>query len=147
MSKATLVAASLSFIAQPLAFADVRFIDEQAVIKAIHAPILKQVKEEDSPGCMTTRYTFGDKVFDMKLEFKCDRINVAWTGSDDPKNKARVINATVLAKKAVSALTDGSGIEVERVLSGGIYKSRTFDNGLVLRSGSCAMNACLLTFN
>jgi len=145
MSKATLVAASLFFIAQPLAFADVRVIDEPAVIKAINSPILKQVQEEDSPGCVTTRYTFGDKVFDMKLEFKCDRINVAWIGSKEEQNQSRSDQAKELAKRAVAVLTQGDGVEVERVLAGESYKGRAYPNSIIV-SGSCVLNSCLLTF-
>lgn len=141
---ATAVTSLLSF-SLPAAFADIREIDEAAIVKAIGAPVLKRVAEEDSPGCNTTRYTFGDKVFDMKLEFKCNRINVAWTSSKEPKNQARSEKALELASRAVQALTQESGVEVAKVSAGQVLKERTYTNGLV-GSGSCAMTSCLLTF-
>lgn len=144
MLKATLAAASL-LTYLPTAFADIHKIDEAAIVKAIDSPVLKKVQEEDSPGCMTTRYTFGEKVFDMKLEFKCDRINVGWTFSKEPNNTARSEHAIKLAQRAVVNLTQGTGVEVEKVLEGSVYKDRTSTNGLVL-SGSCVINSCLLSF-
>jgi hypothetical protein len=145
MLKATLSAAYLLIAHLPIAFADVYQIDEDAIVKAIGSPVLKTVQEEDSPGCMTTRYTFGDKVFDMKLEFKCNRINVAWAVSNESQNAALSKQAAELAQRAVIALTHGNGIEVERVLAGGTYQDRTYTNGLSVR-GSCVMSTCLLTF-
>ncbi len=145
MRKKTIAVASLLTLSLPAAFADIRKIDEVAIVKAIGAPVIKKVVEEDSPGCNTTRYTFGDKVFDMKLEFKCNRINVAWTGSKEIKNKARSEQASDLAKRAVQALSRESGVEVEKVGAGQVLKEIIYTNGLV-GSGSCAMNSCLLTF-
>ncbi|MCO7626398.1 hypothetical protein NJC08_08230 [Pseudomonas fluorescens] len=145
MLKATLAAASLFAFSLPAAFADIRQIDEAAIVKAIDAPVLKKVQEEDSPGCGTTRYTFGTDVFNMKLEFKCNRINVAWNFSQEPHNRPRSEQVIKLARRAVSILTQGNGVEVDRVLAGGKYKNRSFDNGLLV-SGSCVTNQCLLTF-
>lgn len=145
MLKATLAAASLVTFSIPAAFADIRHVDESAIVKAVDKPVIRKSQEEDSPGCGATRYSFGDAVFDMKLEFKCDRINVAWAASREPQNRTRVEESTRLAQRAVVALTQGNGIEVERVLTGERYKNRTFGNGLSV-SGSCAMDSCLLTF-
>lgn len=145
MLKATLTAVSLFSTCLPTAFADIHQVDEAYIVKAVDSPVLKKAQEEDSPGCMTTRYTFGDEIFDMKLEFKCNRINVAWTSATEPQYEARSKQAVMLAQRAVTALTGGNGIEVERVLAGGMYRDRTFTNGLSV-SGSCVMSACLLTF-
>lgn len=128
-----------------IASADIRQIDEGLLVNAVGDPVLKKAHEEDAPGCIATRYTFRDEIFAMKLEFKCDRINVAWNGSREPQNVSRSQYAAQLAQRAVIALTQGSGVEVERVMDGAIYKGRTFSNGLSL-SGGCVMNTCLLTF-
>lgn len=144
MLKASLAAAFLVF-SFSTAFADIQHVDEAAIVKAVGAPVLKKISEEDSPGCMTTRYSFGDKVFAMKLEFKCNRINIAWIGSREPQYEARSKHAEALAKQAVAALTQGDGTEVQQVLDGSSYKGRTYSNGVGV-SGSCAMNSCLLTF-
>lgn len=145
MFKSILAAAVLVPIFGPVAFADIRQIDEATTVTAIGSPVLKKTQDEDSPGCNVTRYTFGDKTFDMKLEFKCNRINVGWIGSTEPQFEARSKKAVELAQRAVSVLSGGDGIEVERVLAGGKYDGRTYSNGLSV-SGSCVMNSCLLTF-
>lgn len=145
MFKSILAAAVLVPLFGAVAFADIRQIDEAATVKAIGSPVLKKTQEEDSPGCNATRYTFGDKVFDMKLEFKCNRINVGWVGSTEPEDEARSKNSVELAQRAVSVLSGGNGIEVEKVLAGESYDGRTYSNGLSV-SGSCVMNSCLLTF-
>ena len=112
MLKATVAAALLFCTSLPTAFADIGKINEVTLIKAIGSPVLKKVQEEDAPGCMTTRYTFGDKIFDMKLELKCDRINVAWTGSDNPQYEARSKQAVQLAQRAVGGLKE----QVQRLM-------------------------------
>lgn len=145
MLKAMLGAACLLFTFISTSSADVSQIEEFAIVKAVDAPVIKKAHEEDSPGCMITRYTFGDEIFSMKLEFKCDRINVAWNISKEPQNSLRSQQASSLAQRAVVALTQGNGIEVERVLDGGRYKGRTFPNNLSL-NGSCGTEICLLTF-
>lgn len=145
MFKSILGVAVFTPLLGAVAFADVRQIDEVATVKAIGSPVLKKTQEEDSPGCNATRYTFGDKVFDMKLEFKCNRINVSWVGSTEPQDEARSKKSLELAQRAVSVLSGGNGIEVEKVLAGESYDGRTYSNGLSV-SGSCVMNSCLLTF-
>lgn len=145
MLNAMLAVTSLFTFTLSTAFADISQIDEAAIVKAVDAPLLKKVLEEDSPGCVTTRYTFGDKVFDMKLEFKCDRINVAWTGSTEPTNQVINEHISDLAIRAVRALTQESGAEVKKVSAGANLKNRTYFNGLVV-NGFCAMSSCLLTF-
>lgn len=129
MLKATLADAFLFFTSVPVAFADISKVNEADLVKAIDSPVLKKAQEEDSPGCMNTRYTFGDKVFDMKLEFKCNQINVAWTGSDDLKYEASKKQVVKLAQRTVVALTNGSGIEVERVLAGVCIRGDHFRMG------------------
>lgn len=145
MLKALLAAACLPFTFISTSSADIGQVEERAIVKAIGAPVIKKAQEEDAPGCMATRYTFGDEIFSMKLEFKCDRINVAWNTSEEPQNSSRSHQASRLAQRAIAALTQGNGIEVERVLAGGRYKGRTFPNTLSL-SGSCITEVCLLTF-
>ncbi|PYB98135.1 hypothetical protein DMX09_25455 [Pseudomonas protegens] len=127
------------------AMADVHQVDEAIIVKAVGSPVLKRSQEVDSSGCKVSGYTFGDKTFSMKLEFKCDRINVGWTTAPEPEYEAKSKQASALAKKAVALLTGENGVEVDRVLVGGAYEGRTFSNGLSV-SGSCVMNSCLLTF-
>lgn len=127
------------------AIADVRKIDEAATVKAIGSPVIKKTQEEDAPGCNASRYKFGDKTFDMQLEFKCNRINVGWTIATEPEYQEKSKQASALAQRAVAVLTGGSGVEVERVVAGAVYDGRTFSNGLSV-NGSCQMNSCLLTF-
>ncbi len=143
--KKTLVACVLFPMGMSAAMADIRQIDEVATVKSIGSPVLKQSNEEDSPGCKVSGYTFGDKTFSMKLEFKCDRINVGWVTATEPEYEARSKQASALAQRAVVLLTGENGIEVERVQAGGKYEGRTFSNGLSV-SGSCVMNFCRLTF-
>lgn len=145
MLKKILAASIFLPLLAEVAVADVRQIDEDATVKAIGSPVLKKTQEEDTPGCNTSRYKFGDKTFDMTLQFKCNRINVGWTVATEPEYEERSKQASALAQRAVAVLTGESGIEVERVLAGGKYDGRTFSNGLSV-SGSCVMNSCLLTF-
>ncbi|MBC2660012.1 hypothetical protein H7A76_31670 [Pseudomonas sp. MSSRFD41] len=145
MLKKTLVACVLLPVGMSAAMADIRKIDEAATVKSIGSPVLKQSQEEDSPGCKASGYTFGDKTFSMKLEFKCDRVNVGWITATEPEYEARSKQASVLAQRAVALLTGENGAEVERVQAGGKYEGRTFSNGLSVK-GSCAMNSCMLTF-
>ncbi|WP_124416736.1 hypothetical protein [Pseudomonas sp. LBUM920] len=146
MLKAMLGTTCLLLTFMSTSSADVSQVRELAIVKAVDAPVFRKAREEDAPGCMTTRYTFGDEIIAMKLEFKCDRINVAWNTSMEPQNSLRSRHASHLAQRAVVALTQGNGIEVERVMDGGKYKGRTYSNNLLL-SGSCFTNMCLLTFN
>ncbi|AZD84744.1 hypothetical protein C4K14_1910 [Pseudomonas chlororaphis subsp. aureofaciens] len=145
MLKKILAASIFLPLLAEVAVADVRQIDEDATVKAIGSPVLKKTQEEDTPGCNTSRYKFGDKTFDMTLQFKCNRINVGWTVATEPEYEERSKQTSALAQRAVAVLTGESGIEVERVLAGGKYDGRTFSNGLSV-SGSCVMNSCLLTF-
>ncbi|MEL7551970.1 hypothetical protein [Pseudomonas protegens] len=145
MLKKTLVTCVLFPMCMSAATADIRQIDEVVTVKSIDSPVLKQSQGEDSPGCKASGYTFGDKTFSMKLEFKCDRINVGWITATDPEYEVRSKQASALAQRAVALLTGENGVEVERVQAGGKYEGRTFSNGLSV-SGSCVMNACTLTF-
>ena len=145
MLKASLVFLCLLITGIANAHADIREIVEGSIVGAIDSPIVNVGLEEDAPGCNTKRYTFGDSIFSMKIEFKCDRINVAWSRSNEPENTLKSQHAAHLAQRAVVALTQADGSEVERVLSGAVYKGRSFPNGLTL-SGTCVMTSCLLTF-
>jgi hypothetical protein len=143
--KKTLAAAVLFPMFTSAAMADVHQVDEATIVKAVGSPVLKRSQEEDSSGCKVSGYTFGDKTFSMKLEFKCDRINVGWTTAPEPEYEAKSKQATALAKQAVASLTGADGVEVERVLAGGRYEGRTFPNGISV-SGLCIVDSCLLTF-
>ncbi|MEY9333150.1 hypothetical protein ABH911_003461 [Pseudomonas protegens] len=140
-----LAATALFQVCVSSALADVGQIDEAATVKAIGSPVLKQSQEEESPGCTASRYTFGDKTFSMKIEFRCTRVNVGWTIATEPEYEEKSKQASALAQRAVAVLTGENGVEVERVQAGGKYDGRTLSNGLSV-SGSCVMNSCLLTF-
>lgn len=129
----------------PNTYADISGVIATDIVNAVGSPVIEKTQEEDSPGCSATRYIFAHPVTSVKLEFKCDRINVSWFQSREPQNLEASRVAAELAQRAVIALSDGNGIEVEKVLAGGKYKSRSYSNGLIL-SGFCVGTQCLLTF-
>lgn len=38
----------------------------------------RKIQNEDLSGCGTAHHMFGLEVFNVEIEFKCDRINEAW---------------------------------------------------------------------
>lgn len=94
---------------------------------------------------MLNRYKFGDETVGMTLEFRCKRVNVAWMHTDEVGYQEQSANAVKMATRVVMAISDGTGVEVEKAMAGEVFRGKSFDNGLTLR-GSCQGGYCLLSF-
>ena len=118
---------------------------EASIVAAVGEPILRQVKEQDSPSCALTRYVFGDEIVGLKLEFRCTRVNVAWMATTEAGYEEKSAKAQAMATRAVVAISGGVGIEVEKAIAGEVFSGKGFDNGMTLK-GSCLSESCLLSF-
>ncbi|MET1080293.1 MAG: hypothetical protein ABWY06_19955 [Pseudomonas sp.] len=138
--------ATLGTVANAESAALPKYLTEEALVASVGLPVSSKVKEEDSPGCMVTRYKFSTDDLGVSLEFKCKHTNVAWIVLGEEEYKDRVKSNVDSASRAVKAITGGSGIEVEQVMNGQIYRGKKFSNGLRV-NGGCGGSLCLLTFS
>lgn len=115
---------------------------EKQLVKSIGERVLKKQTERDG-NCTVTRYFFKQSP-DMVLEFKCDRINVAWDQFNNPPQPAKNAEVAALAKRAAAALVGNNGAEVDRALAGHVFKGEDMGNGLKI-NGSC-QTSCLLSY-
>ncbi|OHX20420.1 hypothetical protein [Chromobacterium sphagni] len=118
--------------------------DEVAIIKAVGVKVMKKKIEQDGT-CKMTSYTF-KSLPDMVLEFRCNRVNVAWDRFPEKGYEKKNQEAAQLAKLAASALSQGSGKEVDDAMSGQVMKERSLLSGLTV-GGSCSSASCLLTYH
>lgn len=143
---------------RPTAFAPVLFLltasasfattpwSESAIVKAVGQKVVaKQTEKDDYPaGCTVTRYFFR-KSPDMALEFRCNRVNVAWEQFRDAGFEQKNKEATQLAQRAAAALSGGVGNEVLQANQGVVFKRHPVPSGLAV-NGSCVLPTCLLTY-
>lgn len=120
--------------------------DEAAIVKAVGQRVISKQKESDDypPGCTVTRYFF-KKSPDAVLEFRCNRVNVAWDQFKEKGFEQKNKEVVALAIKAAAALSQGTGREVGDVAQGNVVKNRSLTSGLTV-GGSCQMSSCLLTY-
>lgn len=132
-----LLAAGAAFAATPW--------NEEAIVKAVGEKVLTKEKDRDSgDGCMVTRYFFR-KSPDMALEFRCNRVNVAWEQFRDAGFEQKNKTAMQLAQRAAAALSGGVGNEVLQANQGVVFKRHPVLSGLAV-NGSCILPSCLLTY-
>jgi len=124
MLKVGAIAPSPLIFCLPVAFADLSNVKQTDIFKAIESPILMQAEVEDLPGWNVPHFTFRDMVFSTKIEFKGERIDLAWTGSKAPEKKEHTEHSNQLGQRAVAALTQSNDIEVRRVIEDAEYKDR-----------------------
>ncbi|MDF5870819.1 hypothetical protein [Pseudomonas aeruginosa] len=126
------------------ATADVSKVNQKDLLQAMDvAPIAKTNEQDD--GCNLTRYKFLDDTVGVTVEFRCNRITVAWINAQDADLADKVKKNRELATKAVAALSGGNGHEVDQAIDGEVFRGKSLLNGLELR-GSCPGDMCLLTF-
>lgn len=125
------------------ASADVSQVNEADLLKTLGKPVEKKVEKDD--GCNLTRYKFLNKVVGVTVEFRCDRLNVAWVNTDAADVAEQVKQNRELATKAVAALSGGDGHEVAQAMGGEVFRGKSLLSSLELR-GSCTGDYCLLTF-
>lgn len=140
----TIFAAALALLAAGTASAATPW-NEAAIVKAVGQRVVAKQKEQDSgDGCMVMRYFFR-KSPDMALEFRCNRVNVAWEQFRDAGFEQKNKEATQLAQRAAAALSGGVGNEVLQANQGVVFKRHPVPSGLAV-NGSCVMPTCLLTY-
>ncbi|SFQ06097.1 hypothetical protein [Pseudomonas sp. NFPP28] len=83
----------------PVAFADLSNVKQTDIFKAIESSLLKQAEVEDLPAWNVPHFTFRDMVFSTKIEFKGERIDLAWTGSKVPEKRSTPSTQINLAKE------------------------------------------------
>lgn len=139
----TLLAISAALFALS-ASADISQVSEKGLIQELGKPLEKKTERDD--GCNLTRYKFLHKLLGVTVEFRCNRINVAWVNAPDADVADQVKKNRELATKAVAALSGGDGHEVEQVLGGEVFRGKSLVSGLELRGSCQAGDMCLLTF-
>lgn len=116
---------------------------ESATVRAVGSKAInKQTEQED--GCRVSRYIFQSEPR-MSMEFRCNRINVAWHQYSDKGFEAKNKTAAALAHKAAVALSSGDGREVTEAMQGSTVRSRPTPSGLTV-TGSCVLPSCMLTY-
>lgn len=142
--KPTVIASAISLFVTGTVFAATPW-NEAAIVKAVGQKAITKQKEQDSgDGCMVTRYFFR-KSPDMALEFRCNRVNVAWEQFRDAGFEQKNKEATQLAQRAAAALSGGVGNEVIQAGQGVVFKRHPVPSGLAV-NGSCVLPTCLLTY-
>jgi len=117
--------------------------DQSATVRAVGAKVItKQTEQED--GCRVSRYIFQSEPR-MSMEFRCNRINVAWHQYSEKGFDAKNKTAVALAQKAAAALSSGDGREVTEAMQGSTVRSRPTPSGLTV-TGSCVLPSCMLTY-
>lgn len=117
--------------------------DEAAIVKAVGVKPLSKKTEADD-GCNVKRYTFQQDPH-VKLEFRCNRVNVAWMQYPERGFERKNQTAIQLAMRAAAALSNGNGQEVAEAARGGPIRDQSMPSGLMV-SGSCIADSCLLTY-
>lgn len=117
--------------------------DESAIVKAVGVNPLSKKAEQDG-NCRLTRYYF-KKEPDVALEFRCNRVNVAWDQYPEKGYELKNQSAAKLATRAAAALSKGNGQEVAEATQGRPIRDRAMPSGLMV-GGSCSMASCLLTY-
>ncbi|MBX9298792.1 hypothetical protein K5M33_10065 [Chromobacterium vaccinii] len=117
--------------------------DEAAIVKAVGVKPLSKKAELDD-GCNVKRYAFQKDPY-VELEFKCNRVNVAWAQFPEKGFEKKNQTAIQLATRAAAALSQGSGREIDDALKGNVLRDRSLLSGLTV-GGSCSSATCLLTY-
>ena len=133
---------ALSVLASGLAGA-VPLWNEPAVVKAVGKKVISKEKEKDGD-CMVSRYFFR-KSPDVALEFRCNRVNIAWDQFKEKEFEQKNKEAVALATRAAAALSKDSGKEVSEAAAGNVIRKRPLSSGLTV-GGSCSLPSCLLTY-
>ncbi|OHX20422.1 hypothetical protein [Chromobacterium sphagni] len=117
--------------------------NESAIVKAVGVkPISKKAEYDD--GCNVKRYAFL-KDPSVVLEFRCNRVNVAWSQYPEKGFEKKNQIALQLATRAAAALSQGRGGEIDDAMKGNVLRDRSLLSKLTV-GGSCISTDCLLTY-
>ncbi|UGA39258.1 hypothetical protein JOS77_06740 [Chromobacterium haemolyticum] len=117
--------------------------DEAAIVKSVGVKAISKKYEQDG-SCRLTRYHF-KKAPDMVLEFRCNRVNVAWDQYPEKGYEQKNKETLLLASRAAATLLQESGKEVTEAIQGKVVRNRPLSSGLSV-GGSCVLASCLLTY-